>query len=358
MSDKPTLPSIHIMLTGMAELPPAGGKGAYSHRRHASDLNVNGTRLGFENLSLSSSHQHKPRPMEPSAAGHQALPPFRPTPLYQYPYDHPRSARNLHSRSFSDYTHPYMTTPPPPPATSMPSGLLAPASHLQHRRAISTSTLDSIKQQTQPPHPPFHHIQQHPPINSTSSHQHAPPSLHASLSSCTTTSSVASPHSPTFSLRTPTNGSVVDDEPLYDTSSSAATDDDADDDHHYHQLASQTQLSPSSSSTTTTTTTQNDENDTMHIGTGPNRYKCCYCQKGFSRPSSLRIHIYSHTGEKPFECPEQGCSRKFSVQSNMRRHLRVHRTGRHLKMKRTPPSIKPLAAKPSWMQHQSDAASF
>ncbi|KAI9319098.1 hypothetical protein BX666DRAFT_2132836 [Dichotomocladium elegans] len=54
------------------------------------------------------------------------------------------------------------------------------------------------------------------------------------------------------------------------------------------------------------------------------RYKCTYCQKGFSRPSSLRIHVYSHTGEKPFDCPEPGCGRKFSVQSNMRRHLRIH----------------------------------
>ncbi|OAD01021.1 C2H2-type zinc finger transcription factor, partial [Mucor lusitanicus CBS 277.49] len=53
-------------------------------------------------------------------------------------------------------------------------------------------------------------------------------------------------------------------------------------------------------------------------------YSCPYCSKGFSRPSSLRIHTYSHTGERPFECPEAGCSRKFSVQSNMRRHLRVH----------------------------------
>ncbi|KAI8875071.1 hypothetical protein K501DRAFT_327602 [Backusella circina FSU 941] len=55
------------------------------------------------------------------------------------------------------------------------------------------------------------------------------------------------------------------------------------------------------------------------------KYICPYCQKKFSRPSSLRIHTYSHTGEKPFKCTEPGCGRHFSVQSNMRRHLRVHR---------------------------------
>ena len=58
------------------------------------------------------------------------------------------------------------------------------------------------------------------------------------------------------------------------------------------------------------------------------RYICPYCHKKFSRPSSLRIHTYSHTGEKPFVCTEPGCGRHFSVQSNMRRHLRVHRLGR------------------------------
>ncbi|KAI8984762.1 hypothetical protein BDF20DRAFT_793473, partial [Mycotypha africana] len=54
-----------------------------------------------------------------------------------------------------------------------------------------------------------------------------------------------------------------------------------------------------------------------------NKYKCPYCLKGFSRPSSVRIHIYSHTGERPFECPYDGCFRKFSVQSNMRRHMKI-----------------------------------
>lgn len=58
------------------------------------------------------------------------------------------------------------------------------------------------------------------------------------------------------------------------------------------------------------------------------RYYCPFCNKAFNRPSSLRIHTYSHTGEKPFTCQEEGCGRQFSVQSNMRRHLRVHQLGR------------------------------
>lgn len=52
------------------------------------------------------------------------------------------------------------------------------------------------------------------------------------------------------------------------------------------------------------------------------RYVCTQCTKTFSRPSSLRIHSHSHTGEKPFVCPRDGCGKAFSVRSNMKRHER------------------------------------
>ncbi|KAK8864201.1 hypothetical protein IAR55_001447 [Kwoniella newhampshirensis] len=59
---------------------------------------------------------------------------------------------------------------------------------------------------------------------------------------------------------------------------------------------------------------------------GP-KYTCAYCAKTFSRPSSLRIHTYSHTGERPYVCKEPSCGRRFSVQSNLKRHAKVHQLG-------------------------------
>ena len=57
------------------------------------------------------------------------------------------------------------------------------------------------------------------------------------------------------------------------------------------------------------------------------RYICQTCSKAFSRPSSLKIHSHSHTGEKPFKCPHTACGKAFSVRSNMKRHERGCHTG-------------------------------
>ncbi|KAJ3299490.1 hypothetical protein HDU76_006295, partial [Blyttiomyces sp. JEL0837] len=55
----------------------------------------------------------------------------------------------------------------------------------------------------------------------------------------------------------------------------------------------------------------------------PRRYLCSVCSKRFTRPSTLRTHMNSHTGERPFACPTPNCGWRFTVLSNLKRHMRI-----------------------------------
>ena len=50
-------------------------------------------------------------------------------------------------------------------------------------------------------------------------------------------------------------------------------------------------------------------------------HQCLICDKAFSRPCALKTHMYKHTGEKPYCCPIKDCMHRFSVRSNLRRHI-------------------------------------
>ncbi|KAG2223930.1 hypothetical protein INT45_009382 [Circinella minor] len=97
----------------------------------------------------------------------------------------------------------------------------------------------------------------------------------------------------------------------------------------HHSTSSMTRSFTSSSLSRTSSPSTYYHHDTiniksMHPQKPAPKYACTYCRKVFTRPSSLRTHVYSHTGQKPFACTFSGCDKHFSVLSNMRRHMRRH----------------------------------
>lgn len=65
------------------------------------------------------------------------------------------------------------------------------------------------------------------------------------------------------------------------------------------------------------------------------RPKCDLCFKSFSRQSSLKTHITTvHKKIKNYECPYSNCNKRFSTNSNMRRHVRIHEKNNKLHIKK------------------------
>ncbi|KAL3313982.1 hypothetical protein Ciccas_007410 [Cichlidogyrus casuarinus] len=57
-----------------------------------------------------------------------------------------------------------------------------------------------------------------------------------------------------------------------------------------------------------------------HSGERP--YKCLTCHKTFSQAANLTAHLRTHSGEKPFKCGI--CERRFSQSSSVTTHMRTH----------------------------------
>uniref|UniRef100_A0A1A7XWL9 Sal-like 2 n=1 Tax=Iconisemion striatum TaxID=60296 RepID=A0A1A7XWL9_9TELE len=68
------------------------------------------------------------------------------------------------------------------------------------------------------------------------------------------------------------------------------------------------------------------------------QHVCRFCRKAFSSDSALQIHIRSHTGERPYQCPV--CLSRFTTRGNLKVHFLRHREQNpELSLSLLPPSL-------------------
>ena len=63
----------------------------------------------------------------------------------------------------------------------------------------------------------------------------------------------------------------------------------------------------------------------IHTHASAKQFICVICYKKFSLGQYLKEHTYIHTGQKPFKCPQEGCTRTFRQAGKLSLHKRLHK---------------------------------
>ncbi|XP_066575974.1 zinc finger protein PLAG1 [Amia ocellicauda] len=53
-------------------------------------------------------------------------------------------------------------------------------------------------------------------------------------------------------------------------------------------------------------------------------FPCQLCDKAFNSVEKLKVHSYSHTGERPYQCSHQDCTKAFVSKYKLLRHMATH----------------------------------
>lgn len=78
----------------------------------------------------------------------------------------------------------------------------------------------------------------------------------------------------------------------------------------------------------------------MRSHTGERPHTCSHCNKSFARSSQLKIHVRSHTGERPYLCTT--CPKAFTNSSKLRRHELIHAGAkRNQRILKVSPNLQP-----------------